>query len=441
MKQDAKKVFHNKIVMKKIESKTLNEDDQDIINDNDIEMTKDYCHSRIIITILDTIYFPMKDTLLYYNKENDYSIFIHTLSNYITNYYRLFELFPFENISILNKIEIIFFSYIIFVFTEVKNDEDKDEIKILLSSVYDELVKNIMMLSLLYFNKVKNPSEDLIQLKRISTDYFTSRFKPNIDRIALLISDTTNSVIDLLLKITEIFVNSINSQVDLNDNKDLSIIDELNYFKKTISILSSTYTEENTLMKDFKAMITLLDRKGSLPYFLPPMNYMKYKYTLVLDLDRTLISPPKRDGTVIVRPYTEEFIKELANYYEIVIFTGSLQKTAECAIKRFDKDMLISYLLDRRYMSAQFSTTVKDLSKIGRDLKKTIIVDDDEHFVMRQKENGIIIKKYFGEPNDKELIILCKELVELAKKNKEDIRYDIQKINSKFQERNIMKDK
>ena len=105
MKQEA--LLNKKIAIKKIESKILYDDKQDIINDNDIEMTNDHCHSDIIIGIIDTIYFPIKDTLLNYNKENDYSIFIHSLSNYINNYYKLFELFPFMNISILNKIEII----------------------------------------------------------------------------------------------------------------------------------------------------------------------------------------------------------------------------------------------------------------------------------------------------------------------------------------------
>ena len=163
------------------------------------------------------------------------------------------------------------------------------------------------------------------------------------------------------------------------------------------------------------------------------MNSSKYKYTLVLDLENTLIRSLGSD--IIVRPFTEEFIKELSKYYEIVIFTGSERKTAESAIKKIDKDMLISYLLDRRYLSNQFSCQIKDLSKIGRDLRKTIIVDDNECFVMRQKENGIIIKFFGGELNDKELFILCKELIELAKENKEDIRFDIQKINSKFQKR------
>ena len=69
MKQEA--LLNKKIAIKKIESKILYDDKQDIINDNDIEMTNDHCHSDIIIDIIDTIYFPIKDTLLNYNKEND----------------------------------------------------------------------------------------------------------------------------------------------------------------------------------------------------------------------------------------------------------------------------------------------------------------------------------------------------------------------------------
>lgn len=46
----------------------------------------------------------------------------------------------------------------------------------------------------------------------------------------------------------------------------------------------------------------------------------------------------------------------------------------------------------------------KDLSKIGRDLSKTLLVDNvPENFAL-QPDNGIEIKSWFSDPYDRELL-------------------------------------
>ena len=81
---------------------------------------------------------------------------------------------------------------------------------------------------------------------------------------------------------------------------------------------------------------------------MPPLTSDKMnKKTLILDLDETLVhssfNPPENpdltlpveiDGSinhvyVLVRPGTLEFLEVLSEYYEIVIFTASMQKYAE----------------------------------------------------------------------------------------------------------------
>jgi CTD small phosphatase-like protein 2 len=69
------------------------------------------------------------------------------------------------------------------------------------------------------------------------------------------------------------------------------------------------------------------------PPFLPPLqgpNKDKV-YTLVLDLDETLIHNVEygQESFFLVRPGCEDFIKEMAKYYEIVIFTAALQEYAD----------------------------------------------------------------------------------------------------------------
>jgi len=52
----------------------------------------------------------------------------------------------------------------------------------------------------------------------------------------------------------------------------------------------------------------------------------------------------------------------------------------------------------------------KDLSKLGRDLSSTLIVDDTYLSFCLQPGNGILINKYLGSENDKSLLGLPKIL-------------------------------
>lgn len=53
----------------------------------------------------------------------------------------------------------------------------------------------------------------------------------------------------------------------------------------------------------------------------------KDKFTLVLDLDETLIHYEEvgNQGKFLIRPYTYKFLEEMAKYYEVVIFTAAMQ--------------------------------------------------------------------------------------------------------------------
>ncbi len=71
---------------------------------------------------------------------------------------------------------------------------------------------------------------------------------------------------------------------------------------------------------------------------------------------------------------------------------------------------------------------MKDLSKLGRDLKKVIIVDNVWDNFKFQQKNGIYIKTWEGDPDDTCLNDLKPLLIELAKAKVPDLRESLQKI-------------
>lgn len=57
---------------------------------------------------------------------------------------------------------------------------------------------------------------------------------------------------------------------------------------------------------------------------------------------------------------------------------------------------------------------IKDLSRLGRDLAKVVIVDDTSNNFKLQKENAIKVNSWKGDPNDTELFEVKELLLKLA---------------------------
>lgn len=66
----------------------------------------------------------------------------------------------------------------------------------------------------------------------------------------------------------------------------------------------------------------------------------------------------------------------MAKYYELVIFTAGLKEYADWILDDFDKERLIKFRLYRNSCRFKKGVYVKDLSRLGRDMSKTIIVDN-----------------------------------------------------------------
>merc|ERR1712110_221549 len=99
-----------------------------------------------------------------------------------------------------------------------------------------------------------------------------------------------------------------------------------------------------------------------------------------------------------MRPGLEQFLERISQSYEIVLFTASKQIYAEKLTSMLYPDKkYIRHRLYRDHCRQIMLNYVKDLSVMGRDLRKTVIVDNSPQAFAYQVENGIPIKSWFGE--------------------------------------------
>lgn len=157
---------------------------------------------------------------------------------------------------------------------------------------------------------------------------------------------------------------------------------------------------------------------------LPPMvgcDFEMQKKTIVLDLDETLVhssEEPLRcydfaievamegEATtyyVLKRPGVDDLLTELANKYELVLFTASMKEYADPVLDRIDPHRAISHRLFRDSCTEISGKFVKDLSLLGRDLKKVIIVDDNPNAYMLHPQNAIPVSSFVDNLYDREL--------------------------------------
>ncbi len=75
------------------------------------------------------------------------------------------------------------------------------------------------------------------------------------------------------------------------------------------------------------------------------------EYTLVLDLDETLIHYFEEEdtGRFYVRPNCFEFLREMARFYEVVIFTAGMQDYADWVLDQVDQEGWIKHRLYRQH--------------------------------------------------------------------------------------------
>ena len=127
------------------------------------------------------------------------------------------------------------------------------------------------------------------------------------------------------------------------------------------------------------------------------------EFSLVLDLDETLISfkideKDESKGILRYRPGLDIFLSKVSKYYELIIFTAATKEYADPILDEIEiNQFYFDYRLYREHTIVFNNDFVKDLSRLGRDLSKVIIVDNMPQNFRLQKENGIFIKTFWGD--------------------------------------------
>lgn len=392
-----------------------------------------------------------------------------------------------------NEIKILSYKYINFVFGEDMNSLMREfgndielnkyfitQIYLFISIIYlfeENIIsssyllisyKSIMFYSLLNLKNVLN----LIKLTSLNENEKLLKNIKSVNKIILSILKIINpkvpsnvQIIDFISPNKRSQNNSLNTTISKNtkytgliqlisllkDNANLkekllkiekinlSIIEE-NSKKEKEKENESVISEEKKTSKSMNEIKSIgiskiKEKKDINKPMLPPMD-KKYKYTIAIELDETLVHYCE-DGEnyyAKVRFGSENFLKNISDFFEIVVVSSSGKEYSNIIIDNINKDE--GCFVEHRIFTEDFYGG-QSLLNINRDFKKLIFVCHDYDFFNAPKENIILLKEFLGEEEDREIIKLYNEIKLLInnENNKSEKVIDIRNLIPKIMER------
>ena len=146
--------------------------------------------------------------------------------------------------------------------------------------------------------------------------------------------------------------------------------------------------------------------------------------TLILDLDETLVHSTTDSCIrgwsfrvevqiddlsclyfVHKRPHMDYFIRVISNWYNLVIFTASLEQYANPVVSWIDNgEGIFSRRLFRQHCKERNGMFLKDLTVIDPDLSRVCLLDNSVASFLLHPDNAIPINSWFMDPTDTALL-------------------------------------
>ncbi|XP_008277588.1 CTD small phosphatase-like protein 2 [Stegastes partitus] len=155
---------------------------------------------------------------------------------------------------------------------------------------------------------------------------------------------------------------------------------------------------------------------------IPPKTRSTPVATLVVDLEETLMfsslnvieeaeytfhtafQDHQYKVYMILRPHVKEFLQAMAKIYELFVYTCAKKEYAEKILDVLDPQRkLFRHRLYQDDCACILGHYVKDLSILGRDLNKTVVLDNAPHTYPYHLMNTLPIKSWSGQTGDREL--------------------------------------
>ena len=313
------------------------------------------------------------------------------------------------------------------------------------------LILSLILIEILQFhnmtNLYQNKISKIIYEKLIDYKLNNTNNIENLKDLFLKI-EQKNKDIENKIKLILAEKNIKNKQIfELFNNINELTLEE--FIKKTLKILGTNKKEISE--NDNYNSITIKSVK--VPFLSQLKNDENYILTIILDLDGTLIydqnievnyeeeeeeddedNKHQKNNDIILRPKLFEFLDKLLELKcELIIFTSSVKQRADEVINIIEKNKrYFNGRLCREHCTLMGAAYVKDISKLGRNLSKTIIIDNDLGCFYLQQENGILIKSFEGKEDDNKLLNLYQILNQIIKSPFNDIRVELDKYRDEL---------
>ena len=404
-----------------------------------------------ITNIIDIIQILSKEYINFI-LEGKINVFIHTF-NYSIDIIKFifYQMFIFLNLLFLD---------------EIKNISDNFEITfkslLLYSSQNFELIIKIITNPNLFLNQENKITKNFVGKNKIIFSIIKTlspkenNFKLNLNLVNKELFSPNEDDYKNILKLNFKLIDEIENEAKLNRTKEIrnNTYNKLDKFiinlknkefilNKIKNITEKQVNDDNLNVDNLLNEINIEDesinnngnKNDNIIFFALPESEredeVEFKYTLFIELDETLVHYYEEGENyfVKVRQGTDEFLKTLHTFCEIIIVSTSSKEYTDIILENLNKE---KKYVDNAIYKDLCDTNKSEINfeKINRDIKKCIFICHDKKDFFNAPNNNVIeLKEFNGEEEDQEIMWVKEELIKLQNESNDDIENILRNIN------------